>query len=689
MRRNCLSVIWMLLLFPYLIAAQQEPCYADKYLENQLAENPKFAKQYKRWKAMNKIDVSLLKTVACTEENTVIIPVAIHYNTPITCADNACLLSAAESQITQMNLDFSASNADLSQYTTGLNGACENMYPLDIVPEIGDGTCVQFCLATQDHPNCSGISDGEPAITIDQYTWQSQSKEWTGYLNIYVSNTITAGLDNGIVGVSPLPGSGTGDGIFVRNSSFGGPGVSCFSGGPINTDDRFNMGRTAVHEVGHYLGLPHVFTNNETCDDPDENPPGPIGVFDTPEQTSPHYNCPSVTTCSDVPMECNQPQNFFNFMDYADDNCKVLFTVDQSEVISYWANSIPWKSNTVKCSATAASTPYCPPAPSCTDGILNGNENGIDCGGACAPCEAICSSLFFDSGGPCKAYTNMMNDTVTICPDNSGSLLTINFSEFDIEEKDDGSCWDYIKVYDGEDITSPQMGGEYCGNTVANAPGSGSISASSPGQCLTFVFHSDNFVTETGWNAEVQCLTAVPVDFISFSSVAHKQSIELKWITAIELNNERFDIYRSESDTENFEVISSINASNAINETKNYTYTDTDLIRGEKYFYQLIQVDLNGQTSRSQIISQSIGNGKVGDIDIFPNPMKENKLNIKFKPLYETIDLEIYTSAGVKVLDRKGLRTESCILDDLKQGIYFVKILANGQYIASKKLLKM
>ena len=689
MRRNCLSVIWTLLLFPYLIAAQQEPCYADKYLESQLADNPKFAEKYKQWNAMKKVNASLLKTVACTEENTVIIPVAVHYNTPITCADNACLLLAAESQIAQMNLDFAANNPDISQYTSDLNNACEDMYPLDIVPEIGDGACIQFCLATLDHPDCSGISDGEPAITIDQYTWQSQSKEWAGYLNIYVSNTATAGLQNGIVGVSPLPGSGTGDGIFVRNTSFGGPGITCFSGGALNTDDRFNMGRTAVHEVGHFLGLPHVFTNDGTCDDQDENPPGPIGVFDTPEQTTPHYNCPSVSNCNDAPIECDQPQNFFNYMDYADDVCKVLFTADQCEVINYWANSIVWKSNAIKCSDDELLDPYCPPAATCEDGIQNGNENGIDCGGNCSPCENTCSTIFFDIGGPCQAYTNMMNDTVTICPDHENNLLTINFSEFDIEEKPDGSCWDYLKVYDGSDINSPQIGGEYCGNTVANAPGSGSVSASTQGQCLTFVFYSDAFVTETGWNAEVQCLTSVPVDLISFASTVHKNSVELNWKTVKEINNDRFELLRSEKNTEHFEVITTIKASTEKGEIKNYSYTDIDIKAGENYFYQLIQYDLNGQSKYSQIISESLETGIEQEIDIFPNPIKGNKLNIKFKPLYEMIDLEIYTSDGVKVFERKDLKNEVCTLDHLNQGIYFVKIIANGKYIASKRLLKM
>jgi len=148
----------------------QKSCTTDNYLLHRLKNDAKFAKKFAAYENA-KIPPDLMLSLVCNGSNSVVIPVAVHYNTPITCANVQCLLDAAEAQIAVLNEDFSASNDDLTNYTVDLHGACSSTYPLSRAPQADDGTCVQFCLATLNHPSNSGLADGEPAITVDQYTW--------------------------------------------------------------------------------------------------------------------------------------------------------------------------------------------------------------------------------------------------------------------------------------------------------------------------------------------------------------------------------------------------------------------------------------------------------------------------------------------------------------------------------------
>jgi hypothetical protein len=103
------------------------------------------------------------------------------------------------------------------------------------------------------------------------------------------------------------------DGVVILWSAFGrySPGAP------------YNLGRTATHEVGHYLGLFHPFQDSSCIADPPGCYTTGDRICDTePDQTA-HYNCVNTTTCGGYPAPIE------NYMEYTNDACMELFTLEQ------------------------------------------------------------------------------------------------------------------------------------------------------------------------------------------------------------------------------------------------------------------------------------------------------------------------------------------------------------------------
>ncbi len=128
-----------------------------------------------------------------------------------------------------------------------------------------------------------------------------------------------------------------------------------------------------------------------------------------------------------------------------------------------------------------------------------------------APTQTACSGTLFDSGGNNGNYGNQQDSEITISPVGADSIR-LDFTAFSVEQGNTANCnYDYLDVFDGNTNTSPLIG-RYCNN---NPPPAFVMSS---GGSLTLVFHSDQFLTLSGFQLNWQCFLSVLPPVTHFQS---------------------------------------------------------------------------------------------------------------------------------------------------------------------------
>lgn len=355
---NFLRLFLTLLTFTFFtnINAQERTCGSVGHSQ-ELMKSPEYQANFQaRMAAFKRVAAQKTGESRLDCSSIITIPVAIHFQ-GINTNDRACLEGLVNQQIAALNADFQGSNSDISSWT---NDAAS------VFPGISNGeTCVEFCVATKNHPTGYSLADGQMAVTINQTT-EDRVNAWAGYLNIFVAD-----IGNNILGYSPLGGRGNGDGVVIAKFAFGGSGAC----GDVSTSASLDRGRTLTHEVGHWFLLNHIWGDGG-CGVDD-------GVTDTPNSDDPNYGCPT-----NGKEACNSADLHMNYMDYTNDECMYMFTSGQSTRMENYinANLQSLINNSVNACGPAAE-------PTCTDGIQNGDETGVDCGGSnCDACpEPTCN----------------------------------------------------------------------------------------------------------------------------------------------------------------------------------------------------------------------------------------------------------------------------------------------------------
>jgi len=208
------------------------------------------------------------------------------------------------SQIDVLNKDFRAKNADKRNVPAPWSGL------------VIDAN-IAFVLADKDPKGKPTTGITRTSTTVEAFGPDNgvKSKKAGGadawptdhYLNLWVCE-----LTGGLLGYAQFPGGPTAtDGVVVLYTAFGTAGV---------TRAPFNKGRTATHEVGHFLGLRHIWGDRNDCT-------GNDFVSDTPSAKAANMGKPKFPhiTCNNGP----HGDMFMNYMDYVDDDTMVMFTAGQ------------------------------------------------------------------------------------------------------------------------------------------------------------------------------------------------------------------------------------------------------------------------------------------------------------------------------------------------------------------------
>lgn len=281
-----------------LSMAQQNNCRTFEYQQERIKNDPSLIAKRQAVEDIiqqQSSSSSNSATSRVTGGSVIRIPVVVHilyHYAPENYSDER-----VRAQISTLNRDFRKQNADTTKipsYFRALAADCEIEFELATVDPKGratNGIVHKYTPITTWEPN-------------DQMKYSSQMGDdaWdpNSYLNIWVCSL------NRILGYSTFPGDDADkDGIVMAFRAFGGGN------------------RTLVHEAGHWLGLKHLW-GDENC--------GDDGVDDTPKQKSFTNGCPTGVRLSSCGSG-NGPNGdmYMNYMDFTSDECIVMFTQGQKQ----------------------------------------------------------------------------------------------------------------------------------------------------------------------------------------------------------------------------------------------------------------------------------------------------------------------------------------------------------------------
>lgn len=145
-------------------------------------------------------------------------------------------------------------------------------------------------------------------------------------------------------------------------------------------------------------------------------------------------------------------------------------------------------------------------------------------------------------------------------------------------------------------------------------PISGTIAASGSDPYTASVSGVTSFSEISGGSGS----TPLPVKLVAFDARENDRRVELTWTTATELNNDYFEIQRSQ-DGETFVSIGEVDGSGDSEELLTYAFTDAKPGEGMNY-YRLKQVDFDGSSELSEIRMVQLIEAFENQLEVFPNP---------------------------------------------------------------------
>ncbi len=300
MKRILFTLVLLISISTFSKLFAQHRCGSMDVLHQQMTD-PKFAAA--RQQIEQQTAAYLANPANLGNRAVITIPVVVHvvYNTAAENISDAQI----QSQIDRLNLDYRKLNTDASSVPS-------------VWQSIAADYQIEFCLASRD-PNGNSTTGIRRVSTTTtsfstndnvKYTASGGDNAWpaSSYLNLWVCD-----ISGGILGYAQFPGGAAAtDGVVIDYLYFGTIGTATAP---------YDLGRTATHEVGHWLNLYHIWGDDGTACTGSDN------VNDTPNQADENYGCPSFpnVSCSNGP----NGDMWMNYMDYTDDACMYMFTNGQ------------------------------------------------------------------------------------------------------------------------------------------------------------------------------------------------------------------------------------------------------------------------------------------------------------------------------------------------------------------------
>ncbi|WP_309608178.1 zinc metalloprotease [Flavobacterium sp.] len=275
------------------VNASARLCASNDVLKENLKNNPELAAKMQQIEAFTSDALTNGRIVNGKIEIPVVFNVLYR-----TTAENVSL-ALLQTQIDVLNKDFNALNSDFNTANNPYSSIKANVEISFVLDQVIRKSTTKTSWGTNDA--MKKAASGGLAATSP-----------TTKLNYWVCT-----IGGGILGYAQFPGgSSATDGVAI-DSKYTGVTSSSSASYP------YNLGRTATHEVGHWMNLRHIW-GDANC--------GSDLVSDTPTMDSPNGGVPAVglrSTCSGTPLEM-----YMNYMDYTDDRGMYMFSNGQKARMS-------------------------------------------------------------------------------------------------------------------------------------------------------------------------------------------------------------------------------------------------------------------------------------------------------------------------------------------------------------------
>jgi hypothetical protein len=612
--------------------AQYKRCASHEVYERMLKEDPQFAANRAR------IERETREWIEKNGNNklgaVITIPVVFHvvYNTSAQNIPDARIIE----QLNVLNQDFGRTNADAVNTPSVWQGIAAN-------------TNIQFCLAQRDPSGNPTNGIVRKSTTVTSFTTNDNIKRsanggsdaWPRdqYLNIWVGN-----LSGGLLGYAQFPGGPAAtDGVVVLYSSVGGPNNP-------GTATPYHLGRTATHEVGHWLNLYHIWGDDGTgCSGSDQ-------VSDTPNQAGATSGCPTFPK-TDACTSTSPGIMFMNYMDYSYDACMNMFTNGQSSRMNATLNGTR---------LSLQSSPGCTPASGGTCGIPTSlSATSVTSSSATLNWNAVSGATSYNVRYKATASSTWINNSTSSTSLAVSGLSASTSYEFQVQ----AVCGANSSVYSSSATFTTQAAG--CSDVYES---NNTLSAAKTIPVNTDIY---GLISPSGDNDYFKFTTTSPNTYIriDLSNLPADYDIRL-------YNSSGSQLAISQNGGTAAEVIIRNTSSAATYYVRVYGYN------GANNASQCYLLRINTKNSAWREAEWQVNN----EVVVYPNPAMD-KVHIQFSsPKSEDVTIRLADITGrivqsLTMTTEAGLNTAALEVMQLPKGIYLLE-LVNTEGRTVKRFVK-